>query len=372
MSAVAVTRGTGPLEAVTEALVALGAGEAPVRRLTAGSTSAVFDAPAAGAVLSVLPAGTTPDEGAARLRTAAALAQRLAFVHPHEGGRAPFVTAGGRVVLAWHRERLTGAPPDWTVVGRSLRALHDTPPTAVEGAVPLRPDLAAVDAVLDGVAAGTLGPADRSVLRRVARRLDAEVRATGAPEVLVHGDPHGENLLSTERGPVLCDTDEIGLAAAAWDLAFLVDPARPGRLGPDEQRAFETGYGAPLPDGATARTWARSAHLRRTLQDLARAGTSVRDRWWVRARLDAWSRMLDDWGRDLQPVLGQSRARHALRVARRARVAATRTLRAPEPGAQEDRGVEDRGVEDRDVDGRGMDGRDVDGRGVDGRGVDGR
>ncbi len=327
--------------AAAQACVRLGVPGAPARRLTAGSTSAVFDVPDATAVLSVLPVGTTPAAAAARLRAAAVLSDRLAFVHPHEGGSEPLVTAAGRVVLAWHREDVLASPVDWRGVGRSLRALHETPPAELGDPPPLRPTPEVVDDLLGRLAPSAVGPADRAVLRGVAHRLDDEVRVLGEPVVLVHGDPHGENVLSTGRGPVLCDTDEIGLAPAGWDLAFLVDPARPGRLDARERAAFEAGYGGPLPGVGPVRTWARSAHLRRTLQDLERAGTSVRDRWWVRARLDAWTRMLQDWDLDLQPVLGQSRGRHLVRLGRRVRVAARRSV----PGV----GVPDRGLDDRAV-----------------------
>ncbi len=305
----------------------LGVPNARATRLPAGSTSWVFDVPQADAVVIVAWEGTVQSLSA-RLAAGALLSRRVPFVAPHPDVAGPLKTTSGLLATVWQRVPRLNQPPSWHAVGQAVRALHDVPVAALAGTgLPLRNhlDLIDIDEALDLVeTTGTLSVPDARVLRACADRLRAEVAGCDAPLSVVHGDLHRGNVLTTATGCVLCDTDELGTAPPAWDLAFLVDASRPTRLVGDDRRTFEQGYGDALPSASTARTLARVAHLRTTVRGVQTGSRTARDRWWVRARLDAWSSMLDDWSRDLQPVLGQSRALHVARAGRRLRVAAKR------------------------------------------------
>lgn len=303
-------------------LAGLGSTAPPVH-LTSGSTSWVFDAPDAGLVL-IAAHPTVPRELLeARVAAARTLAASVPFVAPHPDRPGPWSTAAGLQVTAWLRVPTTTGEPSWRALGAALRALHAVRPADVAASgLPLRPhlDLAALGGRVDAhVRRGVLATRDAVVLRAVARRLADEVAGLPAP-VLVHGDVHRENVLATGDGVVLCDTDLLGLAPAAYDFAPLLEPTRPDQLSGAARADLAEGYGAALPDPATARSLARVAHLQRTVDDVDRGVRSVRDLWWHRVRLDAWCEMLDDWAQDLQPVLGQSRLLHVQRLARRARL----------------------------------------------------
>lgn len=312
--------------AAAEVCTRLGVPATPVR-LPAGSTSWVFDVPQAEAVVIVARTGTAA-ELSARLAAADLLARRLPFVTPHPRLTGPLTTQAGMLATVWQRVARSPGPPPWRAVGAAVRALHDVPvdDLAATGlALPDHADLTDLDAAIARLAAtGRLVPADARVLAGCAVRLRGQVADADAVRTVVHGDLHRGNLLTTAGGCVLCDTDELGTAPPAWDLAFLVDASRPDRLTVPERTAFERGYLGALPSEGEARTFARVAHLRRTVRDLQIGRQTPRDRWWARARLDAWSEMLDDWSLDLQPVLGQPRTLHAVRAARRLRVAARR------------------------------------------------
>lgn len=295
-------------------------------RLSAGSTSWVFDLPAGRVVLIVARPGRTSGHLAARVAAAGVLSARLPFVEPLDPPGRPVATSVGLHVTAWRRVDVRSGRPDWAAVGATVRALHEVAPAALAPTgLPLinvqqLTDVTSAVSALHG--SGGLARRDAETLRRAADLLSAELVSLDPQRVVVHGDLHRPNILSTTQGCVLCDTDEIGLGSPDWDLGFLVDPGRRGSLDGAAGAEFERGYGRGLPDPANARTVARAAHLRRTVRQLAIERPTLRERAWSRARLDAWRDMIGNWSLDLQPVVGQPRGSLAVR---RLRIAAGRS-----------------------------------------------
>ncbi len=312
--------------AAVEVAVGLRADADRITRLTAGSTSWVYDLPVAGVVLIVARPGRSPADLAGRLTAARLLSQRLPFVTPLEPSAGPIATSVGLDVTAWQRVTIRPGPPDWAAVGAAVRTLHDVRPAELAASGLVLVDLHQMADIADSASrlhrSGVLRGRDAATLQDAAARLAAELALLKPHRGVVHGDLHLPNILSTAAGCVLCDTDEIGLAGPDWDLGFLVDPGRPMPLDSAGRADFEAGYGSRLPDPATARTVARAAHLRRTLRQLEIQRPTLRERAWSRARLDAWTWMVRDWSRDLQPVVGQPRLSL---VTRRLRLSAHRS-----------------------------------------------
>ncbi|MFV0458028.1 MAG: glycosyltransferase [Actinomycetales bacterium] len=332
------------VEAAREVATGLGVAGAPARLLTAGSTSWVFEIVPAAAVVSLHP-GPVIDADRMRLAAARLLAQ-VPYPQPHPHSPDPVPTSNGMTALVWQRVTVSAGAPDWTAVGRALRRLHRTPVSSLDGLEPIlraHCDLATLADRIEATGARGLAGADRRCLRQVLQRLagelaDAEDSRADTDFGLVHGDLHRPNILTGIDGVYLCDLDLLGAGPPQVDLAPMVDPRRPGSLGPAEVAAFEEGYQGPLPPPAQARTFNRLAHLHRTVDDLLRPGrdspATLRDRWWTRARLDGWHAMLADWDLDLQPVLGDPRSAHLGRLVRRAEYA-TSGLGVPKPHTAE-------------------------------------
>lgn len=296
---------TDPAPPAREAARLLGVDGDTLVRQGQGSTSAVFAG--ADVVVIVAPPYADPAAVAAKLALAAALADGGSFVRPlwDQPRR-----IGDALVTAWERIRPAPGPIDWEAAGRAVRAFHGLDPARIQAQAGI--GLSAVADCRDIVAGierlcarRRLRPRAAAPLRRAAERLDAELAGLDPRRGLVHGDLHRPNLLNGTGGVVLCDTDEVALGAPGYDLGFLTDPARPS-LPAAARAAFECGYGEPLPDVSTARTFARAAHLRRTIAVLWRP-PRIRESYFDAARLGAWAAMDTRWHRDLVPVVVQPR-----------------------------------------------------------------
>ncbi|MEP6695493.1 MAG: aminoglycoside phosphotransferase family protein [Pseudonocardiales bacterium] len=290
----------------------LGADPGRITHLPRGSTSWVFDLPGMDTVLIVARPGRSPADVAERVAAAGYLSGRLAFVVPVEP---PISSETGLCVTVWRRVATRPGRPDMHALGRAVRALQEVAPAGVRACGLVLPDVQQLTDVVEGIErqalGGRLSAADARVLLDCAERLDAQLRSIDPSaresRVFVHGDLHLDNVLVTENGCVLCDTDELGLGGPHWDLAFLVDPGRSAALSAGEREVFQAGYGGPLPDDATARTFARIGHLRRTVRLRELSHPTPRERWWNHVRLGAWRAMATDWALDLQPAFERSR-----------------------------------------------------------------
>lgn len=328
-------RRRGGRRAAAEVAQRLGADPAGLVHLPAGSTSWVFDLPSAGVVLIVARPSRSPADVLARAGAARELSRSLPFVAPRED---PIRTSDGLWVTPWERVPVRQGRPDPVALGAAVRGLQDVDPSVVRAQGIALADLQQVDSILDTLTrltgSGVVGPRDARLLVACAARLGDELAALpgaddrGPDRVLVHGDLHLDNVLATADGCVLCDTDELATGGPDWDLAFLVDPGRRGVLAGDERRGFEEGYGAALPDEATARTLARIAHLRRTVLQLGVLRPTSRERWWNRVRLGSWAAVAADWTLDEHPAFQLTPTAQLRRILMR-RQPADRGVRVP-------------------------------------------
>ncbi|MFB6726198.1 phosphotransferase [Kribbella sp. NPDC056345] len=65
--------------------------------------------------------------------------------------------------------------------------------------------------------------ADRELLVTTLTKASQAVRATGAPEQLLHGEPHPGNLLSTKDGPLFIDFETVCRGPVEFDIAHAPD-----------------------------------------------------------------------------------------------------------------------------------------------------
>ncbi|MEV6553295.1 aminoglycoside phosphotransferase family protein [Streptomyces sp. NPDC051597] len=173
-----------------------------------------------------------------------------------------------RPVTLWpHGTPVDPTDPDsapWAGAGRLLAGLHRVPTDALPGPLPaMRGPLKAARAVARMRAAGVRGAAGEAVLRAWGQ-LPAWARAelpgpgpAGGTARLCHGDLHLGQLVRHPAGTgdwLLIDVDDLGLGAAAWDLARPAAWYAAGLLDPADWSRFLAAYreaGGPAvpPDG---------------------------------------------------------------------------------------------------------------------------
>jgi Ser/Thr protein kinase RdoA (MazF antagonist) len=68
-----------------------------------------------------------------------------------------------------------------------------------------------------------LGDADRELLRTTLQNLRQAIGQRGAPEQLLHGEPHPGNLLSTRNGPLFIDLETCCRGPVEFDIAHAPD-----------------------------------------------------------------------------------------------------------------------------------------------------
>lgn len=66
--------------------------------------------------------------------------------------------------------------------------------------------------------------ADRELLANTLSRLSAAITSRGAPEQVLHGEPHAGNLLSTRRGPLFVDLGTCCRGPVEFDVAHAPEP----------------------------------------------------------------------------------------------------------------------------------------------------
>jgi aminoglycoside phosphotransferase (APT) family kinase protein len=78
----------------------------------------------------------------------------------------------------------------------------------------------------DPEASPELGDGDRELLSRALRDLRAAILQRGAPEQLLHGEPHPGNLLRTNAGLLFIDLETCVVGPVEFDLPYLPEEAR--------------------------------------------------------------------------------------------------------------------------------------------------
>lgn len=170
---------------------------------------------------------------ARELRVAALLTAAGAAVAPPVPGAEVFVDAAtGYAVTLW--QRVGGLAHDDTtdpdVLARGLRELHAAL-DLVDAQIVDAPDflwgldLAAATLATD-TAMAFMQDADLLFLRSIYDQLLARTREhlSGVSGRLLHGEPHGGNVLVTNERPTFLDFEGVCLGPLEWDLAS-VDPA---------------------------------------------------------------------------------------------------------------------------------------------------
>jgi hypothetical protein len=109
------------------------------------------------------------------------------------------------------------------VHGRSLRVLHDAL-AAYPAALPFWDSFGDVAGILeDDSALGALVDSDRSFLRQRFLDVGSELARDEPPMRVLHGEPHGKNLLLSADGPRWIDFEAVCLGPQEWDLTMLPD-----------------------------------------------------------------------------------------------------------------------------------------------------
>ncbi len=156
-----------------------------------------------------------------------------------------------RAVTAWGRVAPRPDPIEWSVVGASVRQVHELPLSLVPVGYPI-PDPTGFPWWDFDTMLRELGPE----LDHAARRGLEDAVAMHAPKlesiqegaVLCHGDVHPGNVLVTDDDPLLIDWDLLCSAHPAWDHAMLTTYVERWGGEPGTYEAFADGYGRSFAD----------------------------------------------------------------------------------------------------------------------------
>jgi thiamine kinase-like enzyme len=94
----------------------------------------------------------------------------------------------------------------------------------------------AASLVADQVRTPALSDADRELLRFTLRHLRREIQDRGAPEQILHGEPHPGNVLSTKEGLLFIDLETCCRGPVEFDIAHA--PEEVGGQYPDIDRVL--------------------------------------------------------------------------------------------------------------------------------------
>jgi hypothetical protein len=182
---------------------------------------------------SVSPAGTGRARFEVRLaQMLAAAGSPVAALDPRVEPRA-FEHAGFEVSLWTYYETVT---PSASAVdcAAALVQLHAGLRT-IDVSVPHFTDRVA-DAEGNIASTAALDDTDRNFLHTMLRDLELAVLGRGAPDQLLHGEPHAGNVLSTKVGPLFIDLETCCRGPVEFDLAHM--PLAVGDHYPDVDRAL--------------------------------------------------------------------------------------------------------------------------------------
>ncbi len=181
------------------------------------------------------------------------LEQGLPTVPPVSGLAGTF---DDRTVSAWRRVAPRSDAVDWTVVGASVRRLHELPLSLVPDGYPV-PDPTGFPwwgfhGLLRELGA-ELDPAARTGLERAVDEHLPLLASIPRGAVLCHGDVHPGNVLVADTGPLLIDWDLLCVANPAWDHAMLTTYAERWGGPAGTYEAFAEGYGRSFADDPLTR-----------------------------------------------------------------------------------------------------------------------
>lgn len=153
-------------------------------------------------------------------------AQGAPVIAPCESPLAGPHEVDGLLISLWRRVEVSPRMPDAAQAGRALAQCHAVL-RDVDGDAPL---LGAFDEieqllVLPQVLQSVPAP-DRRLVAEHARACHSALLAHGAPNQIVHGDAHLNNVLDTPQGVLWADWEDAIKAPIEWDLACLVAGAR--------------------------------------------------------------------------------------------------------------------------------------------------
>ncbi len=122
-----------------------------------------------------------------------------------------------------------------------------------------------------------LAPADRALLQETLRSTAEWIAARGAPEQLLHGEPHPGNVLATAQGPLFIDWETCCRGPAEFDLAHA----------PEEVGAHYPGVDAELLRRCRLLVLAVITVWRWDREDLFPDGRRMGEEWLARIRAAA-------------------------------------------------------------------------------------
>jgi molybdopterin-guanine dinucleotide biosynthesis protein A len=142
--------------------------------------------------------------------------------------------ADGLALAFWEYLEAEPVDPEPAAVGRALRAFHAS---VADFPGPL-PSLEARHERAAAVAEDLRRPgaSDRRLLASTLARLRAVLADGARDERVLHGGPHGSNLLWTRDGPRWIDLDAVCRGPLEWDLAHL--PSEAASVFPEADRAL--------------------------------------------------------------------------------------------------------------------------------------
>jgi thiamine kinase-like enzyme len=150
---------------------------------------------------------------------------------------------------------------DIAVLGQTLRRIHVTPPPNKF----TLPHSDILKRVAPRIRAANIPSTDRDFLYERLSDLESrlpELRFPLEPTV-THGDPHVENLMMTESGPVLIDFEGFAWGQPEWDLAVIATEYRTAKwLNAEDYNRFVNAYGYDI------MSWTEGFELLRAVHEL--------------------------------------------------------------------------------------------------------
>jgi aminoglycoside phosphotransferase (APT) family kinase protein len=116
-----------------------------------------------------------------------------------------------------------------------------------------------VESVHDPESTPELPDRDRELLGDTFRRVTTAINGWGAPEQLLHGEPHPGNVLSTSKGPLFIDLGTCQRGPVEYDLAYVPDEVVERYPGADQDLVQQ--FRILMWAGVTTMRWTRDDQL---------------------------------------------------------------------------------------------------------------